>query len=39
MKYQDMTEQRGAYRRNQIANNIIIIVGIVLLSLYLVWRF
>jgi hypothetical protein len=34
-----MTGQRNAYRRNQIANNIIIIVGIVLISLYLVWRF
>jgi len=39
MKYHDMNEQRDAYRRNQIANNITIIVGIVLLSLYLVWRF
>ena len=39
MKYHNMTEQRNAYRRNQLANNIIIIVGIVLLSLYLVWRF
>ena len=39
MEYHNMTEQRDAYRRNQIANNIIIIVGIVLICLYLVWRF
>jgi hypothetical protein len=31
-----MNEQRNAYRRNQ---NIIIIAGIVLISLYLVWKF
>ena len=39
MKYHDMNEQRNAYRRNQIANNVIIIASIVLISLYLAWRF